>query len=86
MTAKAILMCTYAHVCDRSMTPVCVYMNVRACACGFVCMCVCVCACACIHVCLKVQKATRRSVGNCQSKETQIYTNKKHVTAVASVC
>ena len=76
------------------MTPVCVYMNVRACACGFVCMCVCVCvcvyvcvgACACIHVCLKVQKATRRPVGNCQSKETQIYTNNKHVTAVASVC
>ena len=68
------------------MTPVCVYMNVRACACGFVCMCVCVCvgACACIHVCLKVQKATRRPVGNCPSKKTQIYTNNKHVTAVAS--
>ena len=53
-------------------------------------MCVHVCVCACvhvhIHVCLKVQKATRRPVGNCQSKETQDYTNNKHVTAVASVC
>ena len=65
-------------------------MNVRACACGFVCMCVCVCVhvgvCACACICLKVQKATRRPVGNCQRKETQIYTNNKHVTAVASVC
>ena len=42
-----------------------------------------VCACACL--CLKVQKATRKPVGNCQSKEIQIYTNNKHVTAVAGV-
>ena len=64
----------------------CVCVCLFVCVSVFVCLFVCVRACACIHVCLKVQKATRRPVGNCQSKETQIYTNNKHVTAVASVC
>ena len=64
MTAKAIFMCTYAHVCDWSMNPVCV--NECACMCMWVCVHVCVCVCVSVCVCVCVCVYVHAYVWKCK--------------------
>ena len=68
MTAKTIFMRAYAHMfVIEAYSSVCVH----ECVCMCMWVCVCMCGCVCMTcLCLKVQKATRRLVGNFQSKET----------------